>query len=64
MVERVALWCVRCNHPAPLGVCSQCGSTETTSVRPEDDWGDPSETKRHGMPMRLLEDVLIRHFDG
>ena len=52
------LWCTRCDHPSPYGTCPQCGCTEMTTVHPEADCVYPGD-RRHGMPVRLAEDVLI-----
>lgn len=51
----VPTWCTTCHHPAPAGPCPRCGTTKTTTARPEHLWGDPSVVRRHGTE---LYDVL------
>lgn len=41
------VWCAVCAHPNPTGTCPRCASTDTTTLRPDGDWGDPT-LRRHG----------------
>jgi hypothetical protein len=59
-------WCTACQHPAPTGECARCGSTETTTTRPEAGWGDPTVTRRHGTELYddLAFEVLVEELEA